>query len=163
MTWTNWLQPRKTQNLESNEILFDQSKIGRVLTSKKPVSGVSLYRGGLITVESTAIAFSNFGFDIGQQQVVGVELYLHTTRNARAQDKTIKLFAGKAVGKNLSDLEALDQHTYSGDLKEWGVNKLTIDYASEDFGVVVDLQPHTEYPSNVTIYIRKVQVRLQLA
>lgn len=163
MTHTPWKSPRKIQQLESEEIEFSGVPRTTEYTSNKPVSGVSNFFGGLVTNESSAIAFTDFGFELDGKNVVGVELYLYVSRLGRTQDKTIKLFAGKTVGLNQSDLQAEDKHTYSGDLKKWGVENREIDYTAEDFGVTIDLQPHTEYPSNEIVYIRKVQVRLELA
>lgn len=163
MAWTSWKQPRKTQELESNEIPFDQVPRDNAFTSSKPVSGIGNFFGGLTTRESTAIAFTDFGFDTEGKEVVGVELFLHASRLGRSQDKVISLYFNDPVGLNRSDLAATDEYTYEGDLASWGVENLDIDFTSENFGVVVDLQPHTQYPCNVTIYIRRVQVRLQLA
>ena len=163
MTWTLWKQPRKTQELESDEISFADPARG-VIVSSKPVSGVSDFYGGLITRESTAIAFKDFGFDLSEEDtVIGVELFLHATRNGRTQDKTITIFMNKPIGTNLADLTAEDKHTYSGGLETWKIASATMDYNSENFGVIIDLQPHTEFPCNELVYIRKVQVRLQLA
>lgn len=163
MTWTPWKQPRKTQELESKEIPFEQVPRANAFTSADAVSGIGNYFGGLTTRESTAIAFTDFGFDTQGKEVVGVELFLHASRLARSQDKVISLYFNDPVGLNRSDLTATDEFTYGGELKDWGVENLDIDFTSDKFGVVVDLQPHTEFPCNVTIYIRRVQVRLQLA
>lgn len=162
MTWTKWQSPRKTQELESNEISFASEPLGRTIVSSKPISAVSNYSGGLYTVESSAILFKDFGFDVDSSLVEEIELHLHVSRLGRTQDKTIMLYMDKQIGKNRADLEAEDKHTYSGGLETWKIASANMDYTSPEFGVVIDLQPHTEYPSNVTVYIRKVAVRLKL-
>jgi len=162
MTWTKWKQPTKTQLLELDEVSFNGSSPSRGLVSNKPISAVSNYFGGLYTVESSAIVFTDFGFDVNNQDVEYIELYLHVSRLGRTQDKTISLFMDKKIGKNQSDLEAADEHTYTGGLEEWKIASATMDYNSPEFGVIIDLQPHTQYPSNVTVYLRKIAVRLKL-
>lgn len=162
MTWTKWKSPRKSQELESNEISFNDEEKPRTIVSNKPISAVSNYFGGLYTVESSAILFSDFGFDVDSDQVEEIELFLHVSRLGRTQDKTISLYMGKQIGKNRADLEAEDENVYGGGLESWKIASANMDYTSPDFGVVIDLQPHTQYPSNVTVYIRKVAVRLKL-
>lgn len=163
MTWTKWKSPRKTQELETNEISFNDEGNPKTIVSNKPISAVSNYFGGLYTVESSAILFSDFGFDVDSTKVEEIELFLHVSRLGRTQDKTISLYMGKQIGKNRADLEAEDEHIYRGGLEAWKIASAKImDYSSPEFGVVIDLQPHTQYPSNVTVYIRKVALRLKL-
>lgn len=164
MTWTNWKSPRQQQYVESDEVQFKRSQTGGVLTSARAISGRGNFYGELITTESTAIAFTDFGFELNGKVVEEIELFLHVSRLGRTQDKVIKLWTGeKPFGKNRADLSAEDENTYSGRLKDWELaTAKNVPYESSDFGAYVDLQPHTEYPSSVTVYIRNVKMRLKL-
>ena len=129
--------------IESGEIQYDR------LVSVEPAVGVGKSTGGLLTEQATALVFT--GFDI-TGTVRGLELKLEVTRLARTQDKTIQLWVnGAATGPNLADLTAGDVHVYT-----W--TDLDLEWDSS-MGVVIDLQPHTQYPSSNTIYIRSVGLR----
>jgi len=162
LTYTPWSQPRQTQELEEDEISFDKVPRQNQYVSAEPITGVSNFFGGKVNQESSAIAFTDLRLDPGNKDVIGVEVFLHVSRIGRTQDKTIKLFSEKTIGENLADLEAEDKNTYSGSLKTWGVDKMDVDFTASTFGVSIDLQPHTQYPANTTVYIRKVSVRLIL-
>jgi|AntDeeMinimDraft_6_1070357.scaffolds.fasta_scaffold01068_11 hypothetical protein len=165
MSWTPWKSPRKTQGIESNEIQFVDNNVSSVLTSKTSIKSTANFFGELVTTESTALVFTDFGFELDGQVVESIEIRLKASRLGRTQDKVIGIWDGtKRMGANMANLEATDDFTYSGTLGDWKLSSATkLDYVSPDFGVVIDLQPHTQYPSNVTVYIRKVQVRLKLA
>jgi hypothetical protein len=162
MTWTNWKSPRQQAYVEDDEIQFAQ-KSG-TLSTLKPVSSRANFFGELVTSESTAIVFTDFGFDVGEKTVQEIELYLHVSRLGRTQDKTIKIWNGeRIIGKNQANLEAEDKNTYSGTLKVWEVNTAkNIPYGTDKFGIYIDLQPHTEYPSSVIVYLRDIKMRLKL-
>lgn len=140
MTWRSYTRVTAT---EPNEIQFQG------LTSSTPVVGTSTSSGRLITVESTALVFT--GFDIAG--VVGsIELRLRVDRLARTQDKTIQLWwDGAARAANLADARAEDVWIYRWE----DVNTAW----SEDHGVIIDLQPHAQFPSANTVYIRSVELR----
>lgn len=118
------------------------------LVSTAPVTGVATARGALVTRESDGLLFSGFGFT---GTVTGLELHLTVSRLARIQDRVIQFYnAGSTLGANLADLAAEDTHIYRLDG--------AFDIGS-DFGVIVDVGPHTQYPSANTVYIRSVAVR----
>jgi hypothetical protein len=95
---------------------------------------------------------------------LGIQVRLVTQRLARIQDKVIQLWDGeRTIGENRQNLQAENDQLYGGDFDRWGLKS---DYGiptdSSDFGVVIDLQPHTEIPCSDTVYIRSVTMRLNL-
>ena len=121
------------------------------LTTIANVTGVATSRGTLITTGSDTLIFSGFGYT---GAVVGLELHLHISRLARIQDRVIRFYnAGSLIGTDLSDLTAGDTHVYTLD------GARTIE---SDFGVVLDVGPHTQYPSANTVYIRSVAVNFKV-
>ncbi len=129
--------------IEPSEIQYDR------LVSVEPAVGVGKSTGGLFTEQATALVFTGFNIT---GTVNSLELRLEVSRLARTQDKTIQLWVnGTAVGPNLADLSAADVHVYT-----W--HDLDLEWNST-MGVVIDLQPHTQYPSSNTIYIRSVGLR----
>ncbi len=142
-TMTDWRTYTIVQPLEGDEIQFES------LGSVAPAVGTSTATGRLLTQETTALVFKGFAIT---GVVNTIELRLRVSRLARIQDKTIQLWiGGEAWGENLADLSAEDEwvYTWTGLDHEWG---------AED-GVVIDLQPHRQYPSSNTICIRSVQLR----
>lgn len=173
MTWTKWRQPKVVFRLdEGEEVDFTNLNNRRDLVSNEKISAVSDSFGGLFKKESNALVFRKFGFDAdipdGKDdlgEVQGIELFLHTTRVSRIQDKVIQLwYDGSPVRENKASLDSPDFAYYGGKDDNWKVDhRLTpeaIDFLSDDFGVLIDLQPHTEFPSANTAYIRKVAMRL---
>ena len=117
------------------------------LSSIGSVTGTATSRGSIIATGSDTLFFSGFGYT---GAVTGLELHLHISRLARIQDRVIRFYnAGALIGTDLSDLSAGDVHVYVLD------GARTIE---SDFGVVVDVGPHTQYPSANTVYIRSVSV-----
>jgi hypothetical protein len=158
--WTKWHSPRTVEQLTSDEIgysgaiLWDQTT---QYTSVKPVSSVARSQGGVLQEGAQSLVFRDFGFDT-VEPVLAVEVLLVVTRLARIQDRTVKLWQGEEIGYNRADLTAADQHVYSGDLTWWRVDAVNPNDAN--FGVLVDLQPHSQYPSRDSIYIREVKIRI---
>ena len=81
---------------------------------------------------------------------------LTVTRLSRIQDRTVQLYYNAPIGANLADLTAGDVHVYTASAVPG------VDYSSVNFGCVIDLGPHQSYPSNNTIVIRSVAIRLDL-
>ena len=89
---------------------------------------------------------------------------LRARRVARIQDKTIQLWNGsRTISENLQNLSAEDDEVYGGENDRWGIPLTeTIPVSLEEFGVVVDLQPHVEYPCADLVFVRSVAMRLYL-
>jgi hypothetical protein len=154
--------PKIIQELPSDEIAFtdgDSILDSTVdLTTVTPVRSVATSNGQLAVQHSRSLVFRSFGIP-ADITVVGIELELTVTRLARIQDKTIQLwYQNRAVGRNLADLTAEDHHVYGGATDLWRAT--TVVHSSDDFGVLVDLQPHTQYPSSNTVYLRSVRLRV---
>lgn len=159
--WTAWHSPSTLTQLETDSISYTDG-FGALdnpqqLTSLAPVVGNSRTGGGLITTEVNSVLYKGFAFAIGSATVQQVEIRLQVSRLSRIQDRTIQLYYNVAQGENLADLSAEDSHVYNTAAPSG------IDYNSMDFGCVIDLAPHRYYPSNNTIVIRDVSMRLLLA
>jgi hypothetical protein len=140
MIWRSYSSVVSTEPLE---VPFDN------LSSLEPVVGVAVSQGGLRTVQSTALVFSGFAIS---GTVTGIDLELSINRLARIQDKTIQLWVnGAAYAANLADLAAGNRHIYS-----W--RNLDLSWQT-DYGVLIDLQPHSQYPSSNLVTIRTVRLR----
>lgn len=162
MAWTRWHTPNRVAHFEVSEIEFgfDFEPVPDVLVSDTPVKGVSLSYGDLTTSESNALLFSDFGFSYNGV-VQGVEMRLHVSRLARIQDKLIHLYQNaKLRGRNKANLQAEDVWVYGGPNDLWYSRKVNFD--NPEFGVVIDLQPHTQYPSSNLVYLRDVRMRLNV-
>ncbi len=157
--------PKIIQEVQSTETGFTDGKglLDRPfnVNSIMPVYGVATSRGGLVTSGSRSLVFRDFGIT-NPGTVTGIELELEITRLARVQDKTIQLWVnGSAQGRNLADLSAPDVKVYGSSTELWGVPGVNV--TDPGFGFLIDLQPHTQYPSNNTVYLRKLILRLHTA
>ncbi len=129
--------------LEPQEIQYDTD-----LGSLQPVRSVGVSRGGLNSEGASALLFSGYDYT---GTVSSVTLRLSVDRQARIQDKTIDLWhSGTKLGLNRADLSAENVWVYT-----W--TGLNLEWTAES-GVVVDLQPHTQYPSSSTVRIRSVEL-----
>jgi len=130
--------------------------------SLTPVRSISTSYGTFIREESNSLVFTGFGMP--SVIPLGIEVRLVTQRVARIQDKVIQLWDGaQTIGENRQNLKAEDDQRYGGDWDRWGLKTdYDIPTGSPSFGIVIDLQPHTQYPCSDTVYIRSVTMRLNL-
>lgn len=162
ITSSTWKTPQFAQEIDQQEIEVTGTGT-RNWTSTQPVKSISTSFGTFEKTESNAVFFGNFGFDPGV--VVGIEVRLRVSRLARIQDKTIQLAVDSAaISENRADLAAEDLNIYGGDFDRWGITSdKPIPVESEQFGVIIDLQPHESIPSSETVYIRSVSMRVHYA
>lgn len=158
--WTNWHFPRELSQLDTNQVAYTDA-VGLLDTPQDiitttSVRGIAAASGGLLTREANSIIFRNYGFTLGTGTVQAVEIQLSVTRLSRIQDRVVQLYYNAATGANLADLTAGDVHVYASPAL------VGVDYAHPNFGCVIDLGPHQSYPSNNTIVIRSVGIRLDL-
>jgi hypothetical protein len=164
MAWTKWHSPRTAAELESDEITM-ASYLGsqtQGFQSQTETRSISTSYGTFIREESNSLVFSDFGFlDVVP---MGIEMRLRTRRVARIQDKTIQLWNGsRTISENLVNLAAEDDQIYGGADNRWGISVTeSIPISSSQFGVVIDLQPHVNYPCSDLVLIRSVAMRLYL-
>jgi hypothetical protein len=158
--WTTWHFPQQLAQLNTDQVSYTdgqgQLDTPQDITTTTSVRGIAAAGGGLLTREANSIVFQDYRFDTGVSTVVGIEIELRVTRLSRIQDRTIQLYTGTAIGANLADLTAGDVHVYASPAVPG------VDYAHPNFGCVIDLGPHQSYPSNNTIVIRSVGIRLDL-
>jgi hypothetical protein len=165
MSWTKWHTPKKVKSIASDEIEFtdgdDVLDSTSNIASMAPVKGVSTSYGELVTLESQSLVFTDFGFDVDNDKVTGIEVELHVTRLARIQDRVVQLWKNnKAAGINKADLDAADIWSYGGSNDIWKTQRNN--FNNSGFGLLLDFQPHTRYPSSNTVYLRRVRMRLHL-
>jgi hypothetical protein len=172
MAWTEWKRPRNVVAMDDNEIIFSDSTgnlgIIKNLTSATPTVGVATSFGGIFTGdgevssnETQSLIFTDFGFNVDNNKVRGIRVKIHVSRLARIQDKIIQIWKnGKPAGKNRANLDAEDVQIYGGEDDLWGTQRT--DFNNEKFGVIADFQPHTQYPSNNTVYFRYVYMSLYI-
>lgn len=164
--WTSWRSPTEITEQPQGQISYTDG-LGpldspRDLTTVRPLTGVtSTGTGRLLTVEANSLLFTAFGFDTGTYTVQGIEVQLVTQRLARIQDRVVQLHYQQLVGNNLADLAAEDLQHYGSADNLWGLDQ-ALPWNSSQFGVVIDLQPHTSIPSNNTALIFSVSMRLNL-
>lgn len=157
--------PRIIQEIASNETGFtdQQGQLDRPfnVNSLVPIRATALSTGRLDVAGSRSLIFRDFGV-IAPGAVQGIELELEITRLSRVQDKTIQIWSQGAVrGRNLANLSAGDIAVYGGSGDLWNTENL--DVTDPGFGFLIDLQPHTEYPSSNLVYLRRVLLRLYTA
>jgi hypothetical protein len=165
MPKTKWYSPNLVAELDQEEEVSFTDGEGILdatsnIISTLPVRGTSTSTRGLITRESNSLLFSNFNLP-SIDNITGIEVEVHVTRLARIQDKQIQLYFNKPVGKNLANLDAADITVYGSSQEKWGLQFSNIDFTSNNFGVIVDFQPHTQYPSSNQIYLRSVKILVQ--
>jgi hypothetical protein len=158
--WTTWHFPRQLAQLETTQIDYTDN-VGVLdnpldITTVRSVVGNATSGGSLVLTEANSVVFKDYNFNIGSRTVAGIEIELSVSRLSRIQDRTIQLYWNEPIGDNLADLTAADVHVYTSPAIP------SIDYASANFGCVVDLGPHRSYPSKNTIVIRTVGIRLDL-
>ncbi len=154
--------PQIVESLDSQEIPFSDGDVTldsvSNITTQRPVLGIA-HSSGRLTVEgSQSLVFRKFSIPPGLL-VQGLELELTVDRLARIQDRVIQLwYQGSAQGQNRADLSAANFTVYGGAEDLWTASG--IDFSSDSFGVVIDLQPHTQYPSSNLIYFRSLALRV---
>ena len=158
--WTTWHFPRDVAQLDTDQVAYTDG-VGALDTPQDiitvtSVRGVAAAHGGLLTREANSLVFRNYGFAIGAGTVQAIEIQLTVTRLSRIQDRTVQLYWNAPIGANLADVTAGDVHVYTAQPVPG------VDYSSVNFGCVVDLGPHQSYPSNNTIVIHSVAIRLDL-
>ena len=154
--------PKTIQELASDAVGFTdgQGPLDNPLNvnSQGSVVAVATSRGGLRVLGSRTLVYT--GFNIGSTgTVTGIELELSVTRLSRIQDKIVQLwYQGAPIGLNRANLAADDVQRYGASDDLWDID--TVDFSDPSFGVVVNLQPHTQYPSNNLIYLRELKLIL---
>ena len=158
--YTNWHFPRELSQLDTDQVAYTDGQglldTPQDIITTTSVRGIAAAGGGLLTREANSIIFRNYGFVVGTSTVQAVEIQLTVTRLSRIQDRTVQLYWNAPIGANLADLTAGDVHVYTSPAVPG------VDYSSVNFGCVIDLGPHQSYPSNNTIVIRSVGIRLDL-
>jgi hypothetical protein len=160
--WTSWHQATRITETQLDQIgyadgqgLLDQP---RNLITVLPLRGIHTGTGALIIEQARALKFDCFNFSI-TGTVMGIELRLNTQRLSRIQDNVIQLSTDQLLGENRAVDSAEDLQHYGSASDMWGINS-TVDFNSDLFGVVVDLQPHKTIPSNNPAIIYTLDLRL---
>jgi hypothetical protein len=159
--WTKWYSPKISEQIASDEILYQGSLTSdgsAVFSTLGAVSGVATSQGGLVQEGARSLVFRDFGI-AAQGVAQGVELMLTVDRFSRIQDHNIRLWQNsQIIGRNLADPLAENQWVYGGALSLWRVDTLQVN--NEHFGVLIDLSAHKQYPSRDIINIKEVKIRV---
>lgn len=160
MAWTNWHSAQSITFLETEEIAWAGSLNGPVaLTSNADLVGNPNSYGVLQTLGTSALLLTGWQWNIRDATVTGVEVRTHIARLARIQDRVVQLWDGAGrVGENRANLRAADVTVYGGERDAWGVAQMDVN--SPSWGLVLDLQPHTVYPSANRAIIYSIEMRL---
>jgi len=159
MNDTGWIEPKNIKYAEEDEIEFKQLTT-EDLVSATPAFSTALPYGDLLPRETNAVVFYNFDFPlISYTEILGIEVKLDISRLARIQDKTICLYQDKIISENKADLYAENVHIYGSPDDLWKT-KPDVSFIDPSFGVLVDVQPHQQYPSSNLVYIRSLEIRL---
>lgn len=153
--------PRSVERLENNQVDFSDgdSVLDSVsnLVSVEPVYGVgtSASDTAVNVYGSNSLLFRDFGFAGGT--VSGIELETDIIRLNRVRDRIVQLWTGSLAGENRASSNYDRVQRYGGSSDLWGVSEA--DYTASEFGVVIDLAPHPQYPSSTTVIIKSVRIR----
>ena len=154
--------PKTIQELASDAVGFTdgQGPLDNTsnINSQTSVLAVATSYGQLRSIGSRTLVFTNF--NVGSTgTVTGIELELTVTRLSRIQDSIVQLwYQGAPIGLNRANLAAADIQRYGSNTDLWDIG--TVDFSDPSFGVVINLQPHTQYPSNNLIYLRELKLIL---
>ena len=162
---TRWHTARSITEFTSDEIPMEISGRSPV-SSSETVSSISTSYGSFITRETNSVLFSDWGLPHyagdRKHRVRGIEMQLYTQRVGRIQDKTIQIWSGRnLIGHNQQNLDAENTEMYGGPNSIWGIAPQNLpDVGKPEFGVVIDLQPHTTIPCNAVVRIHSVKLRI---
>ena len=155
--------PRTVEPIVNSEVAFTDGvepldQVSNIVTTAPILAVATSSSRSLLATGSQSLIFRDFGIP-SNATVVGIELLLTVTRLARIQDRQVQLcVAGAAQGENRAVATAEDSHVYGAADDLWGTASIQFD--DPQFGVIIDLQPHAQYPSNNTVYLRSVSLRV---
>lgn len=160
--WTSWHRATRVSETELDQIGYTDG-VGALdqtadLITVAPLTGIHTGTGALLIREARALKFDSFGFAVSGA-VQGIELRLATQRLSRIQDHVIQLSMAQLLGENRAVDSAEDLQLYGGVDDAWGIAE-PVDWGNDQFGVVIDLQPHKTIPSNTRAIIYSVDLRL---
>lgn len=121
------------------------------------ISGVTniSFRNSVAQVWATNFNFENLG------TIIGIEVQVVTQRLSRIQDKTISLcYNGTLIGENKSNLRAENDQTYGGNNDLWDREWTAEEIQDNSFGLVVELQPHLNYPHSELGLIDSIAIKV---
>jgi hypothetical protein len=159
----NTYAPQIVEPVTNGEIAFSDGvepldQVRNIVTVTPILAVATSNSRSLLAKGSQSLIFRDFAIP-SNSTVVGIELLLTVTRLARVQDRQIQLcVAGQAQGNNRAVQTAEDSHVYGGPTDLWGT--ASIEFHNPQFGVIIDLQPHAQYPSSNTVYLRSVILRV---
>ena len=167
MTITNWYRPAAVNYLNTDEIGYTDGDsvldTPRNLISIAPLYGVgtSAADSAVNVYGANSLVLSNFGI-VETGTVTGIEVETNIIRLNRVRDIRVQLYQLALLGQNRASNSYENLQRYGGAGDVWGISG-SIPYTDPEFGVVVDLGPHQQYPSSTRPIIRTVSLRLHLA
>lgn len=163
MTWTKYYRPQTVNYFAPDGTGWADPSGGlttvRNLIMVDHLIGNAFSRGGLVSSDCRALLLTNFGIPLQAGTVRGIELETHIERYNRVVDARVQLaLAGEAVGLDLATTALDNIQVYGGQDNLWGL--ATVNYATADFGLILDLKPNELTPSSERPIIRDVKLRL---
>lgn len=164
MSWTRYYSPGQIAYFAPEGTGWADTQGGlsthRNIIMTGGLVGTASSGGGILASDCRALLLTDFGItDSGTLQ--GIEVVTEIDRVGRVIDQTLQLaLAGQLIGRNLASTSTDSRQSYGGSLSQWGIT--TVDWQSTQFGLVIDLSPNLEIPSNERPIIREVFVRLDL-
>lgn len=147
---TGWVDTRGGLSTHRNIIMVD-SLVGTATSS-----------GQILASDCRALLLTDFGFDAQQGQLRGIEVETQIDRSGRVIDQTLQLaMNGELIGRNQARDSVADRQIYGSESDLWGLT--TVDYASSNFGLVLDLRANAQTPSSERPILREVMIRLYFA
>jgi hypothetical protein len=163
MSWTNYHHPSQINYFAPTGTGWVDTQGGlstyRDIIMVDGLVGNATSNGSLVLSDARSLLLTGFGFDSQPLDLKGIELVTRIERMGRVVDQTVQLsLKGRAIGRNQASDSLEDLQTYGGSQELWGTKNL--DYAAEDFGLVLDLKPNPSTPSNERPIIREIMMRL---
>lgn len=154
------VEPIVSQEVEFTDGVAPLDQVSNIVTAEPILAVATSSSRSLLATGSQSLIFRDFG--IAEGTVVGIELLLSVSRLARIQDRVVQLCVNAVPqGRNVAVPTAEDLHVYGAATDLWDVEG--IDFTDPQFGVIIDLQPHAQYPSSNTVYLRSVVLRVHTA
>lgn len=160
MAWTDWHSPRALALWTDTGIEFSDGtepldRTGNLITLE-PLIGTTR-NNTVLQSGSRGLIFTDFGFSINSARSVAVEIL--ATRLARVVDDRVQLWQGSAVGANVATATTEDLRVYSGAMDDFW--RTAVDPSRADFGLLLDLAPRPDMPSNTRPIVRSVRIRIE--
>lgn len=164
---TAWLQPRSisyqnsTENADWIDTTPGDGSLDFPLTTSTNVNHIAIQELAHVTKAGDILVFSDFDIP-AYTTITKIEVLLEIRRRARITDYVLQLHNnGTAISRNLADLDPSRPNVsiYSGTTDVWELDPV-VNIQDPNFGVLLQIGPHPNYPSSDPAIIDNVSLRL---